>query len=459
MATKFGTVDASPTKAFFVEMLTRDITLEDAILDLLDNCLDGLLRSSTKKSLKIKNPYKEINFDKDSFSIDDNCGGIPWSLHEYAFRMGRPRTRSADGLPTVGAYGIGMKRAIFKIGKSSLIQTKHKDEIYDVEISTKWIEDETWNLEAVEGERNECDDGTSIIVGSLHTAVAKHFSTKAFQDNLISKIESHYALIISKGFTVLINGIEVSPKPICFHFQDPKTKGYGIRPYMFETEVDGVSVFVSVGLREPVPSEEEVSDEQEEIHYSKDLAGWSVICNDRVVLYCNKDEETGWGEAGVPKYHNQFIAISGVVEFSSSDASLLPTTTTKRGIEHSSALYAQVKNRMREGLKIFTNYTNDWKSHGQEAKNHLKNTPRLSLSQTKEASKSLKFTEVRSGLKGKQYKPKLPQPSAKVSSIRVSFTREREDVEQVSRFLFGEEGIKPSEIGNAAFDRVLSESE
>ncbi|MBF0956152.1 MAG: hypothetical protein HXK15_07140, partial [Actinomyces sp.] len=35
---------ASPTKQFFVSMLTRDIGLADAILDLLDNCLDGAMR-------------------------------------------------------------------------------------------------------------------------------------------------------------------------------------------------------------------------------------------------------------------------------------------------------------------------------------------------------------------------------------------------------------------------------
>ena len=35
---------AIPTKQFFVSMLTRDISLVDAILDLVDNCLDGALR-------------------------------------------------------------------------------------------------------------------------------------------------------------------------------------------------------------------------------------------------------------------------------------------------------------------------------------------------------------------------------------------------------------------------------
>ena len=35
--------DAMPTKDFFVRMITRDISLEDCILDLIDNCLDGAL--------------------------------------------------------------------------------------------------------------------------------------------------------------------------------------------------------------------------------------------------------------------------------------------------------------------------------------------------------------------------------------------------------------------------------
>ena len=43
-----NTVNSSPTKNFFINMLTRDISLNDAILDLLDNCLDGALRSQNQ---------------------------------------------------------------------------------------------------------------------------------------------------------------------------------------------------------------------------------------------------------------------------------------------------------------------------------------------------------------------------------------------------------------------------
>ena len=41
MANDDKSINAMPTKAFFVNMLVRDINLERAVLDLLDNCIDG----------------------------------------------------------------------------------------------------------------------------------------------------------------------------------------------------------------------------------------------------------------------------------------------------------------------------------------------------------------------------------------------------------------------------------
>ena len=50
-------------------------------------------------------------------------------------------------MPTVGVYGIGMKRAIFKIGKHCLISTQSQRDCYEVEIKPKWITDpDDWDL-------------------------------------------------------------------------------------------------------------------------------------------------------------------------------------------------------------------------------------------------------------------------------------------------------------------------
>ena len=69
---RYESVDASPVKSFFVSMLTRDIQLEEAILDLLDNCVDGILRSKGSSGPRPYDGFKaDITFGADSFSIHD----------------------------------------------------------------------------------------------------------------------------------------------------------------------------------------------------------------------------------------------------------------------------------------------------------------------------------------------------------------------------------------------------
>jgi hypothetical protein len=129
-------VKAKPHKRFFIDMITRDISLEACVLDLIDNSVDGATRASDEspapKRAKSPKPhplssggsryhgYKiEVEFSKSSFSIADNCGGIPVIIAcEYAFNFGRDPSEptDADTEAGIGIYGIGMKRALFKLG-------------------------------------------------------------------------------------------------------------------------------------------------------------------------------------------------------------------------------------------------------------------------------------------------------------------------------------------------------
>jgi hypothetical protein len=460
---KYEPVDASPVKSFFVSMLTRDIKLEEAILDLLDNCVDGILRMNGNHLGK--KPYAghwaEIEFNKDSFAISDNCGGIPWSLHDYAFRMGRTKKRPKDADGTVGVYGIGMKRAIFKMGEDCLISTQNGDNGYDVEITQKWMHDEEdWDIPVKATKKAMQEDGTEIVIGKLHPGVAAAFSNdaKAFKGELDRMVATHYAFIIDKGFMVRINKDLVKPRPTKLIFTkklDLKTPA--IRPYIFRTKVDGVEVFLTVGFTRPLPSDEELAAEQEGTRYSAMGAGWTVLCNDRAVVYCNRDELTGWGEAGVPRYHNQFIAISGIVEFKSANALKLPTTTTKRGIDASSPLYLQIKNKMREGMKIYTDYTNKWKEKLEESKEHIEKGEALSLEEIKLEAKRLPFAVItRTIPRGEQFRPNLPMPKrVEPHRRRISFVKNLRDIRTVAQYLFDDENVDPSTVGEKCFDLTL----
>lgn len=67
-------VDASPTKGFFIYMLTRDIDVRPAIVELIDNSIDGAKK--IRKDKEYKGLFIKINMSPDRFVIEDNCGGI-----------------------------------------------------------------------------------------------------------------------------------------------------------------------------------------------------------------------------------------------------------------------------------------------------------------------------------------------------------------------------------------------
>jgi len=457
-------VEGSPVKSFFVEMLTRDIGLEEAILDLLDNCVDGIHR--LKNDVNQDRPYKgfraEITFDADTFTISDNCGGIPWNLHDYAFRMGRAHDYPQDVPGTVGIYGIGLKRAVFKMGKSVIITTRNGADEYEVVIDPEWTTDEDkWKIPVRPAEKTMENEGTFILIGDLNPGIKERFGegVKTFQQSLVTMVSTHYSYIIEKGFEVIINGAPIPPRTTKIRF-DSSQNDEAIRPFIFKTKTEeGVEVFLTVGFTRQIPSENIVLDEQEEAKYSSDDAGWTILCNDRAVLYCDRTILTGWGDYNVPKYHTQFIAISGIVEFRSEDPSKLPTTTTKRGVDASSPLYIQTKNKMREGMRLFTDYTNKWKGRTQESQEQIKKGKPLSFYEIKEKAKTIQMNPTSREPIGTQFRPHLPQPQKDIpTKRRIFFVKEIRKIRTVAEY-FDNPDMEPSEVGEKCFDFVYEEAQ
>src|SRR5262245_51610287 len=101
------TIDVMPTKELFIDMLTRDIALIPAIIDLVDNSSDGAKR--LRENGSFKGLWARVEISPEEFRIIDNCGGMTIEVAEkYAFRFGRP-----PGAPfvkhSVGQFGVGMK--------------------------------------------------------------------------------------------------------------------------------------------------------------------------------------------------------------------------------------------------------------------------------------------------------------------------------------------------------------
>ncbi len=470
-AQKIGTAAAAPSKDFFVRMLTRDIELHDAILDLLDNCVDGVIRSGAGSSEGKTRPYDgfraTLTMAPDHFIIEDNCGGIPIDLaRKYAFAMGRPSASDADEpLATVGMYGIGMKRAIFKLGTEALVESRH-DTGFIVEFTRDWMQEEKWNdLPMYElADDKLVEKGTRIEVYELNDEVKSAFSDKTWIDDFKKVVARHYSIIIAKGFSVSIGGpdeISAGVAPVngeefrLLEAAPSEAAGDKITPYVYAGKIGDVDVEIYAGLYRKLLDAEE-AEEEEETRGSSDDAGWTVVCNDRVVIWKDKSRLTGWGEATVPNYHGQFIAITGIVLLTSPDPKKLPLTTTKRGIDAASNVWSETKDLMREATKSLTSFTNKWKKFPEQLESIYKSSKYVSLPELRELPSAVPMISSRRIAGMQKFEPKYPEPVEAKTSVRVSFVAPKVDVLLLANHFFESSEAKPGEVGEAAFRKVLA---
>ena len=449
-------------------MLTRDIDLRDAILDLLDNCVDGIVRTKRADS-KSKTPYKgffaKITANPSGFVIEDNCGGIPKEIAStVAFRLGRPTEVKNENLETVGMYGIGMKRAIFKLGRNAVVSSEHKDGAFEVKIEESWLKDDMdWQLQ-MEPKPATGDVGTKIIVNNLYPSIQREFNkteSKFLSDELPRCIQELYAVIMAKGFAVYLNTTKLEP----IEFKLLLTNGQGetaINPYVFKGEIGKVHAEIIVGFYRRPLTDSEIDAENDSPKADLSQAGWSVICNDRLILRSDKSAVTGWGTGNVPRFHNQFSSIAGVVILRSTDPSLLPLNTTKRGIETSSDVYFRLIDYMKEGVKQFTDYTNRWKGKTEEARQQFKaampvNAGDVANLISKEHFKVVSPRKLTAqGSSAQVYKPELPMPPKDNDDMRrIAFTRPLIDITFLAREMLADEEAKAGQVGEACFDAQL----
>lgn len=333
---------AEPTKDFFITMLVRDIELVPALIDLIDNSIDGARRirpDGNYVGLSVR-----LEFDDKHFSIKDNCGGIPLDTAvNYAFRFGRPP--EMDATPhSVGQFGVGMKRALFKIGSQFVISSSTSHDGFEVTVNvTEWRKQKPWTfkLEPYNPPRS-AEPGTSITVTGLLPGVSAEFGYASFAAHLAADIRKVHESALSAGLAVTLNGVPVAVElPRLLEYGDLVPAYEVQRYYEDDPPVATLQLYAGVGFSSPAD------------------AGWYVYCNGRLVLGPDQTFTTGWGGGTIPKYHNQFARFRGFAFFDCDLAARLPWTTTKTGVDAGHPLYKSARLQMVQLMRPVINFLND----------------------------------------------------------------------------------------------------
>jgi hypothetical protein len=347
-------INAEPTKTFFVDMLTRDIPLEQAVLDLVDNSVDAAKASTEGENLEGKSIT--IEFDGNRFRIRDNCGGFDSEVAaKYAFRFGRPL-----GTPrtphSIGQFGVGMKRALFKFGQQFKVRSATARDSWAIDVNVPtWESEPSWNFPWTDfvADLHVSSDapGTEIEVTALRREVAARFATKNFENSIVQLIKSKHRQFISSGLEVSVNGNRVAAVSLVLLMTDDARFQPGTDEFVHTYPEGGeTKVRIAVGIGQSSPRE----------------AGWYVVCNGRVVLEANRTSATGWGlveesanAIQVPSFHNQYARFRGIVSFDSDDSSLVPWNTTKTDVDQDNLVWQLTFTRMKELMRPVITFLNE----------------------------------------------------------------------------------------------------
>lgn len=350
----YNEAQVEPDKSLFIDMLTRDIELIPAILDLLDNSIDGALRylPDDDRENPLNGFHIDILIDSEEFRITDNCGGI--SLHtaaNYAFRLGRTKNSpTVDG--AVGSFGVGMKRALFKIGNRFRVESESMNGSFALDVDVPaWarIEEPIWTFPFETSSASFVAEDikttrTDIYITQLFPSVALQLADEQFVLRLQHELETRRPEAFDLGIVINLNGRKLH----AHHSKLKSSKDFS--PVVRRlTPQDGVRVEIRAGLvggRNNIQPD----DEGEASNFvGRDEAGWYVLANGRVLLAADRTRLTGWGD-DVARYHPQFRNFRGYVDIRADDGRFLPWNTTKTGVDESSPVWRMIYGVMKSVL-------------------------------------------------------------------------------------------------------------
>jgi hypothetical protein len=392
-----------------------------------------LLRRQDEPASQTTNtsPMVSVFLSDNAFRITDCCGGIEIErAREQVFRFGRTSSNVDSAL---GVYGIGLKRAVFKIGKQIIIESRTLTGGFTVQINVdEWSADDGhWQfpISIAAPASSQDSAGTTIMINDLNPEVVMRIRNPTLLRRLSDAISSTYALFLQHFLTIELNETPVRPRSL------PIASSDELPPARKELRSDPDEVVVELFAGLAVRSNREWNAEQ---------AGWYVLCNGRVVVAADKTELTGWGLAG-PQYVSKYRGFVGIAFFFSRNPGALPWTTTKRGLNQESLVYQVARREMTQVARPVLTFLN----------NMYPSEPAEEV-QERRLADNLRPVDLRTLAAKPETNFSAPASAGrkKKTSVSVQYTAEKADIERIKNKV-GHPDWSAGAVGRFTFERYL----
>lgn len=336
-----GYANTLPSKKLLIDGITRDLPIEACIFDLLDNSID----SSTQQKQTIK-----LSFNGHHFAIEDNGCGISYEkMKREALSAGSIEPHDNG----IGAFGIGLNRALYKLGKTINIYSETATErvaVLNWDIPT-YMDSSSWDV-PISLQDTLGKTGTSIAISNLNDDASSTLSDNIWIESLKKEISKRYALFIDSGLTVIVNGDKIkSNKP---KFRADSKFSYPKRE--FKSGKVSIEIICGEHVKHKFPNEKGHREKINKLLTGE--YGWYVYCNNRGILLNDRSAKTGWTTVE----HSQHHGFIGIAHFNG-PSELLPWSTDKVDVDSANPAYVAALKPMEDSFKtwrVFTGRMRKW---------------------------------------------------------------------------------------------------
>jgi hypothetical protein len=365
------TYDLSPNKVEMFKSQSGDLSLIDAVKELVDNSIDNWTRV-TKRD---EPATIRIDVEGSTTRVWDDTGGVPSNEIQALFAPGISRDDPPEW--SIGGYALGAKKAISRLGglgegtfdiahiKSRTVEA---ETAYGYNIDRSWFEKENWNVERQTF--NSLGEGrTEIVVGATEDLWQEDSISELKQElsNTYQKFLSAEAEGQSAECNIEVNGEKVGPPEEIDWTYLPIDGLYPRRYTNIKIDADYLSTPIQMELEVGLMLNEDAQ-----------KAGTDLFFQDRLVVGNSTSEEGGFGteENSIGRFTSKNERLKVRLELvTEGDASDLPWDTQKKNIDRtsriSSEMYAKIQKFVKPYFKANSkvvsdaiaqpyDYTSDW---------------------------------------------------------------------------------------------------
>jgi len=323
------TLDATPDKRVMLSIIS-EYDLNRSVCELIDNAID-LWSQKKRTDLKVTILADER---QQSFSIEDNAGGIQESMLDHVVSPGKTTNDSHDDV--IGYFGVGSKRAVVALAQDIGIFSRFEhDKPYVVKFDEHWItEDPDWHLSYFESPTQLKPYTTRVELSRLRI----HLTAGSIAE-LKTHLREVYAKFIDRGVTINVNG----EKLLAINFDDQWSYPTDLYPRQFSATIPVEDRTVSVDI---------VSGLIDHPGDPDNSYGVFIYCNNRLIARGLTDFSVGFSSGLIGNPHYNISLVRTIVKLKGQSRDM-PWNSSKSGIDTKKPIFQALRQSIVDSTKRF----------------------------------------------------------------------------------------------------------